>query len=378
MSRAAAEVLGEKIRRGIVAGPRGAGSLPATVTFIEGAHPDPDERSIRAGSAALGIAAGGHSAGELVLALLSGGGSAMLALPAEGISLADKSRTIEILSHAGVSIGGINTVRKHLSAIKGGRLGATIDGPAFTLAISDVHPPEAEATTIASGPTVADPTTFADALRVIDEAGTGVPAAIREHLERGARGRIPETPKPGDPRLASAAFHVIADRRLAMAGAMREAERRGYVPRILDAPTSGEASRAGGRFAASAAEVVPVAKTGLCVIGSGETTVTVRGRGRGGRNQEFAIGAAVALAGHAPLAAVCSAGTDGVDGPTDASGAVVTSSTAAEALEAGVDLGAALADNDSYRALEALGALVRWGPTLTNVGDVHVLLTMAS
>jgi glycerate-2-kinase len=372
------EVLDDKIVRGIVAGTRGAGSLPVTVTFIAGAHPDPDEQSIRAGSAALAIAAGAHSAGELVLALLSGGGSAMLALPVEGITLADKSRTIAVLSRAGVSIAGINTVRKHLSAIKGGRLGAAIDGPALTLAISDVHPPHDQATTIASGPTVADPTTFADALRVIDEAGAGVPAPVRAHLERGAQGRIPETPKPGDSRLASAAFHVIADRWLAMAGAMREAERRGYVPRILDAPTSGEASGAGEIFAARAGEVAPVTKPGLCVIGSGETTVTVRGQGRGGRNQEFAIGAALALHGRASLAAVCSAGTDGVDGPTDAAGGVVTSSTASQALEAGVDLRGALADNDSYRALDALGALVRWGPTLTNVGDVHVLLTMAS
>ena len=377
MAQAAVELLENRVTRGIVTGRRGTGSLAGTVQFLEGGHPAPDERSVRAAAAAIEIAVGAHAAAELVLVLLSGGGSAMLALPAQGISLDDKARTIEILSHAGVAIGGLNTVRKHLSAIKGGWLGSAIDGPSLTLAVSDVSPPDDDAATIASGPTVGDPTTFGDALRVIDQAGVRVPATVRQHLERGAKGRVPETPKPGDARLIASAFHVIADRRLAMIGARDEAARRGYQVRVLEPPTRGEAAHAGGIFGRVSGEVV-IGKPPMCVIAAGETTVTVRGRGRGGRNQEFAIGAALALAANAPVAAaVCSIGTDGIDGPTDAAGAVITSSTAAQALDRGVDLSAALADNDAYRALDTLGALVRSGPTLTNVGDLHVLLTMA-
>lgn len=375
MTEAAAAFLGDRLTRGIVAGPRGRWPLPATIEWLEGAHPLPDDRSVRAARRAIDLAASAGEESGLLLALLSGGGSAMLALPADGITLQDKQRTIEALSRAGVPITDLNCVRRHLSAIKGGRLAVAVNSACLTLAVSDVHEPEDDAATIASGPTVADPTTFNDALRVIDRAIAAVPPAVRAHLERGAAGHIGETPDLGDPRLCASTFHVIANRRTAMDGAVREAKRRGYAVRVIPPAVQGEASEAGRAFAELALQSSALAER-ACVIASGETTVTVRGNGRGGRNQEFVVGAALALAQQGHPAVVCSAGTDGIDGPTDAAGGLTTSVTLADARDRGVDLEGALARNDAYAALDAIGALIRWGPTLTNVGDVHVLLTM--
>lgn len=375
MTQAAAAFLGERLTGGIATGTRGGGSLPPSVDWTEGAHPLPDEGSVRAARRAIGVAARAGEERGLLLALLSGGGSSMLALPADGITLDDKKRTIEVLSRAGVPIAELNCVRKHLSAIKGGRLAAAANGACLTLAVSDVHRPEDDAATIASGPTVGDPTTFEDALRVIDAAGGRVPPGVRAHLERGAAGEIGETPEAADPRLRASTFHVIANRHTAMDGAVREAKQRGYRVRVVDPAVQGEASAAGRAFAEDALAASGPGERG-CVIASGETTVAVRGGGRGGRNQEFVLGAAMALAKRGHLTVVSSAGTDGIDGPTDAAGGVVTSATVADAYDKGVDMEAALASNDAYPALDTLGALIRWGPTLTNVGDVHVLLTM--
>lgn len=375
MTQAAAEFLGDRLTGGVATGPRGRGSFPASVHWTPGAHPLPDEGSVRAARRAIDVAMRTGEAQGLLLTLLSGGGSAMLALPGDGLTLEDKRRTVDVLSRAAVPITELNCVRKHLSAVKGGRLASAANGVCLTLAVSDVHSPEDDAATIASGPTVADPTTFMDALKAIAASGTAVPSAVRVYLERGAAGQIGETPKPGDPRLGASTFHVIANRRTAMDGAAREAKQRGYSVRVIEPAVHGEASAAGRAFAEAALNS-SASRGRACVIASGETTVTVRGAGSGGRNQEFVLGAAPPLARHGHPAVVSSAGTDGIDGPTDAAGGVVTSMTMTEASDRGVDVGGALASNDAYAALEALGALIRWGPTLTNVGDVHVLLTM--
>lgn len=299
----------------------------------------------------------------------------MLAAPPDGITLEDKRQITNALLRAGADIRQLNCVRKHLSRIKGGRL-ALAAGRCTTLAISDVHRPPDDPGTIGSGPTVADDTTFSDALRVLDEYAIDVPGRVREYLERGASGAIDETPKPGDERLRDVAFRVIANRRTAMDAAAREAQRRGYAVRIIETPTYGEARDAGRAFATRALGELGAARRG-CVIASGETTVTVRGRGRGGRNQEFVLGAAAVLAQVQRPVVVGSAGTDGVDGPTDAAGGIAFPSTPSRLERCGRRLEDVLAENEAYAALARLGDLITWGPTLTNVGDVHVLLTMS-
>jgi glycerate-2-kinase len=361
-----------QIVSGVVTGPRGAGSFPSAVEWIEGAHPLPDGRSIQAALRALELAGATRNAKANLLVLLSGGGSAMLAVPAKGLSLEDKRRTADALMQAGADISQLNCVRKHLSAIKGGRLAAAA-GRSLTLALSDVH--DDDPGTIASGPTAPDPATYQDAIAVLDRLGAAVPRAVRAHLERGAAAEIEETPKPGDPRLTESRYAVVGNRGTAMGGAADEAKRRGYVVRVLPGATRGEARRTGRTFVETALAVHsrPVR---LCVIGSGETTVTVRGDGRGGRNQEFVLGAAGTLADTAELALAASVGTDGVDGPTDAAGAFADSTTASRASALAIDIDAVLDRNDAYGALARLGGLIKWGPTLTNVGDVHVVLTM--
>jgi glycerate-2-kinase len=376
MAQAAVAVLGTRLAGGVVSGAAGSGSLPRELEWVEGAHPLPDWRSVHAARRALDRAAEAARNDELLLVLLSGGGSSMLALPAPGLTLEDKRLVIDALSQGGAAIAELNTVRKHLSAIKGGRLVATHGVRCLALAISDVHVPQDDPATIASGPTVADATTYADAVRAIDGARVVVSARVRAHLERGAAGDLQETPKPDDPRLRRSAFQVIANRRTAMGGAMREAERRGYAVSVIDAPVHGEAAAAGRAFAESALGAESASRP-RCVIAGGETTVAVKGSGRGGRNQEFALGAVGPLA-RPQAGVVASLGTDGVDGPTDAAGAIVTSATLSLASAWGVDINDVLRRNDAYTVLDKLDSLLKWGPTFTNVGDVHLLLTAAS
>jgi glycerate 2-kinase len=373
MAQGAIATLGTRIVGGVVAGPAGSGTLPREFEWFGGGHPLPDLHSVRAARRALDRAAAAARNAELLLVLLSGGGSAMLSLPAAGITLDDKRTVIEALSRAGVPIGDINCVRKHLSAIKGGRLASAYAGRTLTLAISDVHIPQDDPATIASGPTVADPTTYAEALRILERIGEQVPVAVRDHLERGAAGEFPETPKPGESRLARSEFHVIANRQTAMNGAVREATERGYAVDVVEPAMHGEAAAAGSDFVETAL-AKPVSAEPRCVIAAGETTVAVRGKGKGGRNQEFALGAARSLARPFHVGLVASLGTDGVDGPTDAAGAIVTSATMGLASTWGVNVEEALSRNDAYTVLDKLDSLIKWGPTFTNVGDVHLLL----
>ena len=358
---------------GIVAGPRAPRTeLPQPLEWFDAAHPSPSAVSEAAGRRALALVEANRSRSAL-LVLLSGGASSMLAVPAAGLSLADKMVTARALMNAGMPIAELNCVRKHLSAIKGGRL-AAVAARSLTLAISDVHGPiPDDPAVIGSGPTVGDPTTYADALTIVRHAGVmdSMPASVLAHLERGAD----ESPKPGDPRLANSVYEVIGNRQMAMEGAARVARERGYAVQIVPEATSGEARETGAAFAAHVLGAVSGQPS--CVIASGETTVHVRGQGRGGRNQEFALGALPALnarSRNARAVVLASAGTDGIDGPTDAAGAVVDTTTSARAMELGLRAEAALASNGAYDFFAPLGDLIMWGPTGTNVGDLHVAL----
>jgi hydroxypyruvate reductase len=365
MAAAAARRLGSRIREGLIITTEAGDAL---FPLVVGSHPVPTDASEQAGRRALTLAQS-TAPGETLLVLLSGGASALMAVPIDGVTLADKARTTELLLKNGASITELNAVRKHLSAIKGGRLAESTSAPAITFAISDVVGDDLSV--IGSGPTVADPSTFTDALAAIDRhGGRGVfPGPVVNHLVAGSRGGRAETPKT---IARSSAARVIGSRHDAMAGAAQEARARGYDVHVSGEPVIGEARSAAERrlAAASAAERgVP-----SCLISSGETTVRVTGSGRGGRNQEFALAAIPFLAPLAATAALASVGTDGVDGPTDAAGAVVDSSTAARASAAGLSAARHLEHNDAYAFFHALGDLIQTGPTGTNVGDLQVIL----
>ncbi len=339
-------------------------------------HPSPNAASAAAGEAALELAQGSRDRGGL-LVLLSGGASAMLVAAADGLTLAEKVEATTRLMHAGAAIHELNCLRKHLSRIKGGKLAAAA-GRTITLALSDVHAPVADdPAVIGSGPTVPDDTTFADALEIVRRYDVTLPARVRAHLERGANGQAEETIKSGDRRLEASTFTLVGNRLMAVGGAVRAAESAGYEVIVLPDPTTGEARDAVRRFLEAAAAATRGATRPMCVIGSGETIVTVRGTGLGGRNQEFGLAGATSL----PLveaggrtAVLASAGTDGIDGPTDAAGVVVDRETLSRGAAAGLDWRAALDNNDAYHFAAAADGLIVWGPTGTNVGDLHVLL----
>jgi hydroxypyruvate reductase len=367
---------GVPVARGVVVSTHWAGEWPASIRAIRAGHPVPTEASEAAGRAALDLAAATGPA-DALLVLLSGGASALMVAPAEGISLADKQAATRLLLEAGASIDELNAVRKHLSAVKGGGLAAAARGAVTTLALSDVVGPVADdPAVIGSGPTAADPSTWADALAVVTRRGVlaRLPAAVRARFEAGARGERADTLKPGDPRLASAAWHLIGSRVDAMDAARSAAIDRGFATITIEAAIVGEARDAGPAFVAQALEVSRRLPRPVCVIGSGETTVRVAGRGKGGRNQELALAVAATLAPLNEPAAFLSGGTDGIDGPTDAAGGLVDTTTLARARALDVNVPAVLADNDAYHALARLGDLLVTGPTDTNVGDLQVLV----
>ncbi len=340
------------------------------IKVIESSHPVPDANS-EAGARAVLAAVQGLTADDLVIALISGGGSALMALPAEGLALADKQAVNRALLASGATISEMNAVRKHLSGIKGGRLAAAA-APArvLTLAISDV--PGDDPAVIASGPTVPDPTTYADARALIARYGIEPPEAVTARLAAEAD----ETPKPGS--LAHAAFRMIATPQMALEAAAVAARQAGLTPLILGDALEGE-SREMGIVMAGIARAVrghgqPVAAPALLLSG-GETTVSIgKGpAGRGGRNTEFLLGLAVALDG-LPGVWAAAGDTDGIDGTEDAAGAIVTPDTLARARAAGLDPRGVLSAHDSYGLFDAIGDLIRTGPTLTNVNDIRALL----
>ena len=362
--------------RGLVASPQ-AGTAAGNLEWFDVGHPVPTAGSVAAGRRALALAAG-LGPDEVMVLLLSGGASAGLAVPIDGLTLEDKSAVTSVLLRAGVAIDGLNCVRKHLSAIKGGRLAVAAGGRVLTLAISDVVDPEPDdPTVIGSGPTTPDPTTFAEALAICRAAGGAgtLPRLALDALERGARGELAESPKPGDARLAGASYHLIGSRRDAVDGAARKARELGFSVAVIDEPMTGEARRAGEGYVRTIARLAYEQPRPLCIVSAGETTVQVTGGGRGGRNQEFALATAFHLVRRFPDAVIASVGTDGIDGPTDAAGAVVDTTTPARAAERGLRRPEHyLAANDSYTFFEALGDLIRTGPTDTNVGDLQVAL----
>lgn len=347
--------------------------LPPIVGWWEGAHPLPDARSVTAGQRAREIASSVPDT-EALLLLLSGGASALLALPSDGITLEDKRRTIEQMMHAGADIHALNTVRKHLSSIKGGQLALACRGSTTTLAVSDVVGDDVSV--IGSGPGVADDSTWADASRALDRWDThNYPTAVRRRVAAGLRGELPDTPKASAEGLAKATGHVIASRRDALAGAQREAEALGYRVSVLDEPITGEARVVADRWYTSVERRLPGTRDPVCVISGGETTVRVTGSGKGGRNQEFVLALAQSLSRAARDTVIASVGTDGIDGPTDAAGAIVDRTTLVRATKLGLrDPRAYLDENDSFTFFAALGDLIHTGPTDTNVGDLQIYL----
>ncbi len=357
---------------GLVVTRYGHGAPCSRIEVVEAAHPVPDAAGQQAAQRMVEMVKG-LSADDLVLCLISGGGSALLAAPAPGLTLADKQAVNKALLRSGPNIGEMNCVRKHLSALKGGRL-ALQCAPARveTLLISDI--PGDDPTLIASGPTLPDATTCADALAVIDKYGIEVPAAVRAHLQSGAG----ETPKPGDPRFEGHRSVTLATAQQALEAAAARARALGIEAHILSDCIEGEAREVGRVHAALARQVAqrgqPWRKP--CVLLSGgETTVTVRGNGRGGRNAEFLLSLAVALDGLPGVHAIA-ADTDGIDGSEDNAGALLSPDTLARAAARGVSARARLADNDGYGFFAALDDLIVTGPTRTNVNDFRAMLIL--
>ena len=369
-------LVSELPERAIGVGTHDAHRVPDDVEWFTGGHPTPTTESMAAADAALSAAAAVPGDGRL-LVLLSGGASSLLARPVAGVSLAEKRQITRALMHDGRAIDELNCVRKHLSLIKGGRLAAACAGETLTLAISDVVAPvEDDPSVIGSGPTVPDPTTYADAWRIVAgiAAPDAVPASVRAWLQQGMTGQAPESPKPGDAAIARSRYELIGTRHVAMRGAEEDATRRGYEVIVLRPPVLGEARDAGAAHVAAVLAAAGDRAGPLCVISSGETTVTVTGKGRGGRNQEFVAGALEALSRATRPMLLASIGTDGIDGPTDAAGAWADIDTYAMARAQSVDVDAFIADNDAYELHRRLGTLIRTGPTDTNVGDLQVAL----
>jgi len=384
MGEAVASLLDERLTAGLVVVPCPVGKPASRLEYLEASHPAPDARSVEAARRAVEIAA---RAGEkdLLVVCISGGGSSLLTLPAEGISLDKKRRLAEDLLRAGATIQELNVVRKHLSGIKGGQLArAAFPAAVLTLAVSDVVGDDLG--TIASGPTYWDDSTFAGARAVLERYGLwdSASALVRARIEDGERGLVPETLKAGDPVFARAAAFVIGDNMTALRAAKHEAEKRGFEPIFLSASDGGEARRAAASYAAFLSELACSASNlprPLCLLAGGELTVTVKGRGRGGRNTEFVLASIVELE-RAEVRGVdwliLSLGTDGIDGPTDAAGAWAEPRTMATARALGLNPSEYLEDNDSYGFFKQTGNLIVTGPTGTNVMDLRVFLLRAA
>jgi hydroxypyruvate reductase len=376
MAAAVEDVLGDRISRGVVVTKYGHVQPTRMVRIHEAGHPVPDDAGIKGAEAILDHVRG-LGPKDLVLVLISGGGSALTPAPVDGISLSEKQALTKSLLACGADIREINTLRKHISRVKGGQL-ARVAQPARVVALilSDIVGDPLDA--IASGPTVPDPTTFADALRILDKYRIRgeVPATVRARLEAGARGEVPETPKPDDPLFARVHNLIVGSNIQALEAARSEAHALGLTPMILSSSIEGETREIARMHAALAREIRtsgnPVTPP-ACLISGGETTVTLRGTGKGGRNQEFVLAAALDIAG-LPGTVILSAGTDGTDGPTDAAGAIADGETCSRALALGLNPRAALDGNDAYPFFEKLGDLILTGPTNTNVMDVRLVL----
>jgi hydroxypyruvate reductase len=374
MARAAAAVLGDALAEGVVLTPAGsADEVPDRLRLYQGGHPLPDQRGMEGARDIVQLA---RRAGPLdqILVLLSGGGSALLTLPHSDLTLADLRRVTELMLLDGATIRDLNTVRKHLEMLKGGRL-AALAAPASVraLVLSDVVGDPLDI--IASGPVSPDLSTFEDAIQVLEKRGlwNEAPAQVRQHLLERRMGRMSETPKEGDPVFANVRVSVVGNATLAARRAAEEAKRLGYHSRVLSTEVTGEARTVGADLAENLRAQLQLPTRPICHVSAGETTVSVRGSGLGGRNQELVLAAALGL-DRARAALVLSAGTDGLDGPTDAAGALATGSTMGRARALGLNGEAYLERNDSYRFFEALNDLIKTGPTGTNVMDLMIVM----
>lgn len=376
MARAVEALLGDRITAGIISTKYDHGLPLEKIQVVEAAHPVPDQAGVKV---AHEIAALVSAAGEddLVLVLISGGGSALLPYPVDGLTLADKQIVTQALLRSGANIREINSLRRHLSKVKGGRL-AQLASPArvLSLILSDVIGDALE--DIASGPTAPDPTTYADCLEIVQRYSLeqNLPASAIRILQSGARGEIEETPKATSPLFHRVQNLIVGSNPLATQAAKRQAESCGYHTLILSNHVEGESREVAAKHAALIKTILKSNKPTqrpACVISGGETTVTLRGHGLGGRNQEFALAAAIEIDG-VQGAVVLSAGTDGTDGPTDAAGAIVDGNTVGRGRSKGIVAAEFLQRNDSYNFLKATGDLLVTGPTFTNVMDLQVML----
>ncbi len=376
MAAAVEEILGDQILDGAVIVKYGHSLPTRVVKLIEAGHPVPDQAGVE-GAARVARVLEEATKDDLVIFLVSGGGSALLPCPVDEITLEDKIQTTQILLDCGATIHEVNAVRKHISKIKGGRL-ARLAYPAtlVSLILSDVVGDSLDV--IASGPTVPDSSSFADCLRVVEryELKEKIPPRVRAFLEAGARGEVEETPKAGDPIFQHVRNVIVGNNRMALEAARLRAEGLGYNTLALSSCMEGEAKVVAAAHVTIAKEIVasgnPVGRP-ACVLSGGETTVTVRGKGLGGRNQEFALAAAVAIDG-AEGVVILSAGTDGTDGPTDAAGGVVDGTTLQRGRDKRLDAADFLRRNDSHIFLSAVGDLLVTGPTFTNVMDLRLVL----
>jgi hydroxypyruvate reductase len=375
MGEAAADILGDDLYNGIIVTKGKAESGLFSNFIIEGGHPVPDKRSIRSAQKVVDLLST-TTENDLVICLISGGGSALLTLPVPGISLDNIQYLTKMLLGCGASINEINCLRKHLSQIKGGQL-ARLAAPAqsATLILSDVVGDPLDV--IASGPMVPDPSTFLDALDILEKYQilTDTPIAISEYLQRGASGDIPDTPKPKDSSFEKVQTTIIGNNYLASKAAIKQAKLEGFNTILLTTHLQGEARIVGKMLAAIAKQIAisgePIARP-ACLIAGGETTVTIQGDGLGGRNQELALGAVEDLKGIKNVILIAFA-TDGDDGPTDAAGAVITGNTWKHANQCGLNTVDYLAQNDSYHFFNQLGDLIKPGMTATNVNDLAIL-----
>jgi len=376
MAKAVEDLLGDRITRGVIVVKYGFGEALRATRIIEADHPVPDRNGVAGAKAILDLL-GEAGEDDLVFSLISGGGSALLPQPAEGIRLEEKQALTRSLLACGASIDEINAVRKHISALKGGQMArAAYPAATLNLMLSDVVGDRIDV--IASGPFTPDPSTFGEVAAILEKYELDdIPNSIRRHIRAGEEGRLPETPKPGDPIFEKVHHTVVGSNILALEAAERRAKALGYGALILSSMVEGETRDIARMHAAIAKECLKSgypARPPLCVISGGETTVTIRGEGLGGRNQEFSLAAALDLEGEPPRVVVLSGGTDGNDGPTDAAGAVVDPLTVSRGRAAGVEAVQALRDNDAYPFFQKTGDLLVTGPTRTNVMDVRLVL----
>lgn len=378
MAGAVEEMLGHRIAGGIVIVKVGYSVPLRKLIVIEAGHPIPDGNGVR-GTVRLMNLLRKTTAEDLVFCLLSGGGSALLTCPAEGLSLRDKRQMTRLLINCGAPIGQINAVRKHMSQVKGGRLAKLIHPASLiSLILSDVVGDPIE--TVASGPTAPDSSTFFDCRNVFDRYGLTreIPRSVAMLIQRGCNGEIEETPKHGDPAFDSARNIIVGNNQLALLAATQEAENLGYRVLVLSESAEGEAADVAVRHVAVAKEILakgdPIPRP-ACVLSGGEATVTVTGNGLGGRNQEFALAAAQEIDGLQGVVAL-SGGTDGTDGPTDAAGGIVDGATIQRAESKRLNARDYLKNNDSYHFLRATDDLLITGPTFTNVMDLRLVLVV--